>query len=89
MNTIGSPYSLPLNNKAQKIISQNPLSNHVRIQAQDGDVSYRLDGKMDTVDGFILPQNDVLTLALSGQSIAVWSTAKGVTVRLVIQEIKI
>jgi hypothetical protein len=89
MNVIGKPRSSILGNKAEQIELTQPLANQVYIQAQEGDISYRLDGSMDTIDGFILPQNATLTLFLAGKVITVWSTKRGVRTRLIIQEMRV
>jgi hypothetical protein len=89
MNAIGNPRSVILGSKPEQITLVQPLANQVYIQAQEGDISYRLDGSMDTVDGFILPQNATLTLFLAGGQLTVWNTKKGVRTRLVIQEMRV
>lgn len=88
MNIIGSPYSILLSNSVEQVKTKQPLANCVLIQAQDGDVCYRLDGGKQATDGFILPQNELLNLSLDGKQLSVWSTERGVRVRLVVQEIK-
>lgn len=89
MNVIGKPRSVILGKSPEQITLTQSLANQVYIQAQEGDISYRLDGSMDTVDGFILPRNATLTLFLAGETLTVWNTEKGVRTRLVIQELRV
>jgi len=90
MNILGSPRSLRLDARPQRIIVKNSVASKLLIQAQDGDVSYRLDGLLEAVDGFILPQNGLLEISVSSlnSTVTVWSTDKNLQPRVVIQDLK-
>lgn len=90
MNILGEPYSIFLTNIAARIVYRNSLSNGLLVQAQEGDAYYRIDGRSDTVNGFIIPHNaaPIKLNLMSNHALTVWSTDKIARVRLVIQEYK-
>ncbi len=86
MKPAGEARSVRLNDEPCRIVPLAMATTLMRLQAQGGNVSYRMDGVNNPVDGFILQEFSYLLINLSEvESIYAWSTGDGV-VRLVIQD---
>lgn len=86
MKPAGAARSVRLNDVPSRVVPAYGATVFMRVQAQGGDVSYRVDGHSEPVNGFILPEYSHLLINLSEtESIFAWSTGSGV-VRLVVQD---
>lgn len=83
MATIGEAYTIQLSKTPTPIVWRNALARGAIVQPQGADLGYRLDGKPESLNGFVL--SDLAITTLHTNALVVWA-ARG-SGRLVIQEI--
>jgi len=86
MRVIGHARGKILGDNPVRITPSGDRRVTLRVQAQGGDVCYKLDGDSTPVNGFILPENETLDINISEMEVIyMWSTGDGAC-RIVIQD---
>lgn len=84
MRHIGTAYTVNLGSTPVLLVWRSGMSTGAVIQPQDVDLCYRLDGVVENLNGFILPNLQQATIRVDDTGLVVWAARqKG---RLVIQE---
>ena len=86
MRIAGKARSELLGNTPVRIIPSGDSRITLRVQAQGGDVCYKLDGDNTPVNGFILPENETLDINISETEIIYMWSAGDSDCRIVIQD---
>ncbi len=86
MKVVGQARGEILGDSPVRIVPSGDKRTTLRVQAQGGDVCYKLDGDSTAVNGFILPKNHILEINISETEIIyMWSATSG-ECRIVIQD---
>ncbi len=85
MITKGKAYSLPLTSEPRVLTVRDELANTFILQPQETRMSYRLDGCVRAVCGFLLLEFEVIELRAG--AIVIWATNEPHG-RVVIQEVR-
>ena len=84
MIILGKAYSVPLTGEPVLLSLKLATANGIMLQPQETPMSYRLDGVVEAVCGFMLVEDELLTLFF--RDVVVWATGVAVG-RVVVQEV--